>query len=217
MNYQPINYSKWDFSGKGVNIIPLLTKQEEKIWYDSLPYQDKRNDIGHAEIVTYFSIKLLEYLKGIREIIVPAAIEHDIGWSQLSKTELDLFADKNRKRYSSILRARHQEEGIDLSKKILIKQNYPQPYTPHILEIISQHDTRKGFYSLEDGIVRDSDKLFRFTNIEFNVITKKRKNWNMSIEDIIKRAEGWLNKDGFFYSNVSKKIARIELDNTINS
>ena len=61
MDYTPIDYSKWDMSGQGKNILPLLNESEKEIWRLALPYQDKRQDAGHGEVVTYFGLILLPY------------------------------------------------------------------------------------------------------------------------------------------------------------
>lgn len=128
MKWKPIDWYRWDFSGKGKNLVGLLNDKEMKIWNAALEYQDTREgETGHGEVVTYFSIRLHQEVGGEREIIVPSAILHDIGWSQLSENERKLFYDKTTdtidgrqifERYEPILRARHQEQGKILAKKI---------------------------------------------------------------------------------------------------
>ena len=147
MNHQPIDYENWNFDGQGNNIIDRLSLTEQEIWKTALHLQDKRDDSGHAETVTYFALNLLEHLEAERKIVIPAAILHDIGWSQLSQTERNLFKDSNMKKYEPILRARHQEEGMKISQQILKEVNYEPQHIPEIVEIISKHDTRKGFLS----------------------------------------------------------------------
>jgi len=214
MSYKPIDYSTWDFSGKGKNITTLLTPIENETWKKALPFQDKRDDKGHAEVVTYFALKLLEQIKTKREIVVPSAILHDTGWSQMSKNELELFRDENWKRYEQVLRARHQEEGVKVAKEVLTKLDYVEEEQEEVLEIISQHDTRKGFLSLEDGIVRDADKLWRFSLSE--VIAVKNR-WGMSFDEWKAGKKELTEKEGFFYSDFARQIARIELENTLES
>lgn len=212
--YQPIDYTPWNFDGQGKNIINLLLPIERDIWKTALPLQDKRDDLGHAETVTYFALKLLEHLNTERQIVVPTAILHDVGWSQLSQTERDLFKDPNMKRYDSILRARHQEEGVKVAQKILQKNNYKQANLQEISEIISEHDTRKGFLSQNDGLVRDADKLWRFTVTEFVINIFYR---GKTAEYLHEKRLKDLEKSGFFYSDISKEIARIELENTLSN
>ncbi|MEK6970045.1 MAG: HD domain-containing protein [Nanoarchaeota archaeon] len=212
--YQPLNYNMWDFSGQGKNIAALLQPIEKELWNRALSLQDKRLDPGHAEFVTYFALELLKYELGDRKVVVPAAILHDIGWSQMSPAEVNLFSDPNMKRYEPALRARHQEEGARKARDILIDSGYSQPHIPHIVEIISQHDTRDGFYSLEDGIMRDADKLWRFTIPEVEISTTHR---SKTLEGLDVRNRKYIQKENFLYSDTAKEIARIEWENTLKT
>lgn len=181
-----------------------MNKEFKKIWRLALIYQDKRDDKGHAKIVTDYAIKLCQLEKANLEIVVPAAILHDIGWSQLSgKDRFSMFQNDAVK-----LRFNHQKEGVILAKKILKIADYPPRYLKPILEIISQHDTRKGFFSKEDGLVRDADKLWRFTYRGIKADKKRRGNlFNDYFEEQIKS----IAKKDYFYSLSARKLARQEL------
>jgi hypothetical protein len=213
-DYQPINYDNWDESGKGLNILHLLSPLEDKIWSAALPFQDKRDDQGHAENVTYFALKLLHYFPTPnRNIVVPAAILHDTGWSQMTEVELKLFYIPNWKDYEAPLRANHQKKGVEVADKILTQIGYPQEFRQQILDIISEHDSRAGFLSVEDGIARDADKLWRYTLPHLYLTMKKRES---SPEELRKRLYGdYFSKPGFFHSDISKGIGRIEFDHSM--
>lgn len=213
MKYQTINYDLWNFEGKGKNIFSLIEPEERDIWNCAFQYQDKRNDKGHAECVTYFSLQLLKHFDGERKIVIPASILHDIGWSQMSKKEIAQFYLPNWRDFESQLRKRHQEEGVKLARKILEELNYTSKHVLEILEIISQHDTRKGFYSLEDGIARSADRLWRFTIPCINLFKKERK-W--SFEEMNGILNEWKNQKDFFYDDKIKKFAELELEDSIN-
>jgi len=207
-NYKPIDIATWDQSGKGKNILDLLKPWEQRIWKAALPFQDKRDDQGHAEHVTYFALKLLDHIPAIREIVIPAAILHDTGWSQMSQQDLDKFYLPNWKDYEPMLRNRHQVRGVKFSRKLLEEKYQTEEYTlDHILEIISQHDTRKGFYSTEDGIVRDADKLWRYTLRHWDIYREKRD------PDFVKyciMTYGKIQEESFFFSEAARLIARKE-------
>jgi len=213
--YEPIDYTKWNFDGKGNNIINSLSPIEQKIWNIALPFQDKRGDTGHAENVAYFTLMLTDILKGKREITIPAVILHDTGWSQLKENELNQFYGSLGTELEQQLRYRHQEEGVKFSEKLLTDLEYPSEFIDPILEIISEHDTRKGFISKEDGIVRDADKLWRFTFTHWKDIILG--NVGMSLSEGYKTTIAYFSKDGFFYSETSKQIARIEFDKAIET
>ena len=145
-----------------------MKKEFKKIWEIALPYQDKRTDRGHARIVTEYAIKLCKTENIDDRIVVPAAILHDIGWSQVStKDRKVIFSPDKTPEIEYKIRIKHQKEGVKLARKILKKVNYPKNLTKHILEIISEHDTRKGFISKEEAAMRDADKLWRYSKTGF--------------------------------------------------
>ena len=216
MHYQPLDYKKWDFTGKGRNIIRLLSPIEFDIWKKALSYQDKRRDIGHAENVLYFALKLLDVINAKRELVILAAILHDVGWSRLSFRDRINALDSKHPNFLRD-RLRHEKEGVKIAKKILKEVNYGSKLSSEILEIIEGHDTRKGFISKEDGVVRDADKIWRFTLTHHDVISKRLKESPKKYS----RPKAFYNHflknitlPGFFYSDAAKEIAKIEIENT---
>lgn len=191
-------------------MLQLTTKEIfKKIWELALPYQDKRDDAGHAEIVTNFAILLCELEKASDDIIVPAAILHDIGWSQMPEGERFLIFDKNKTPEAERkVRIRHQEDGSKLANEILTSISYPKDLSEQIIEIISQHDTRDGFFSQEDGLMRDADKLWRYCKIGFNSDLIRS---NVIFDYLYNKREKQIDEPNFFYSENAKQIARNEL------
>ncbi|MFA5173767.1 MAG: HD domain-containing protein [Candidatus Pacearchaeota archaeon] len=184
-----------------------MRKIFEKIWELALPYQDLRDDSGHAKIVSKYAAIINKNEKGEIEVVMPAAILHDIGWSQLTREER-LGINRN----TFEIRKKHENEGVRLAKGILKEVDYNNSLVPEILEIISGHDTRIGFFSKNDGIVRDADKLWRYTRRGMEVGVKAYK---IPIKDQIESWGNWLDKPGFFYSESAREIARIELEKRI--
>ncbi len=186
-----------------------MQKKIEEIWKLALPYQDKRNDKGHARITTQYALKLLESENGDRNVVIPAIMLHDIGWGQLSEKDRMLtFDDRATKEKKLEARYKHQNEGVRLGRKILIQVNYSKDLIEEILEIISQHDTREGFISQNEGLVRDSDKLWRFskTGLTADLVRSNfsfQQKYQMLCDDIECR--------NYFYSDIAKKIAYEEL------
>lgn len=182
-----------------------MEKIFEKIWELALPYQDKRGDKGHAKITLHYALELLESEKGDEEVVIPAIILHDVGWNQLNEEEISVIFDlgKNKERELEV-RYKHQKEGVRIAREILRQINYPKELVEEILEIISQHDTRESFISKNEGLVRDADKLWRFSKIGFNadIIRTKSdfKKWYIkSIKDI--------EHPHYLYSQKAKEIA----------
>lgn len=159
-----IDYRKWDFSGKGVNILPFLTPKEQVIWNAAFPFQDKRDDHGQGEVVTYFALELLRTIPAQREVVIPAAILHDTGFGRIdnpAKTHRDAVE-------SGILgtpayRQVHQDKGVEVAKEILLSVGYPVECRQPICDIIADHDTRLKEPTLEGKVMMDADVLWRFT------------------------------------------------------
>jgi hypothetical protein len=227
-NYRLMNYDAWDYSGKGDNMLPFLTELEEEIWNQALPYQDKRHDPGHTETVVYFAHKLLSFHpEADRDIIIPAAILHDAGWGLMAPGRRELFSSQDRKVYEPELRAEHQEYGAQFARKVLEAVNYAkrvgsfgQPgesMQEHIIEIISQHDTRKGFfsqndYAMGDGLVRDADKLWRST---LTAIVAEATRTGTDVREVALKQDMSFQKPGLFYSPISMQMAFMELYHSV--
>lgn len=183
----------------------------KKIWELALPYQDKRNDKGHAQTVTEYAFELCQIEKANSMIAVPAAILHDIGWSKLSQEErMSIFGSKITPKAEYDIRIKHQEESVKLAKKILNTVKYPMIYFKDILEIISQHDTRKGFLLLEDGVMRDADKLWRYTQRGFQADINRN---NFTFDFLYNKMLRNIDRKNYFCLDCARDIAREELEN----
>ncbi|MDA2922554.1 HD domain-containing protein [Patescibacteria group bacterium AH-259-L07] len=192
-----------------------MEKVYEEIFELSKPYQDTRDDAGHAEIVAQFAIELLKSESADEEIVVPAAILHDIGWSQLSEEErFYIFKNKITKEKELSMkskvdvRVKHEIEGARLAKKILNDLNYDSEKTKKIVEIIRQHDTNKNPISKEDRVLKDADKLWTFT---LTGIEADERRFGYSKEKLIDMAEKRIDRSDYFLTESAKKLARREL------
>jgi HD superfamily phosphodiesterase len=201
-----------------------MKKIFKAIWESALPYQDQRDDPGHAEVATHYAQLLVRYEKGDRNVIIPAIMLHDVGYSQIPKERRMKIFDRKAKRIERLaVQYEHQIEGVLLARKILQKVNYPVDLVTEILEIISQHDTRKGFISKNEGLVRDADKLWRYSKKSYEATRNRAK----AQQDMKKekappeakkkpksrwtRIKASINKPDYFYSERARKIALKEL------
>ena len=182
----------------------------EKIWETALPFQDKRNDDGHARVATSYAKKLVELEKGNEDIVIPAIMLHDVGWSRLPKwRRMLIFARNATSEQRRRVQFEHQEESVRLAEEILRNLDYPTEFIPRILEIIFQHDTRRGFISKDEGLVRDSDKLWRFSKEGFRIDVTRQK---ARYEERLKRLEEDLKNPDYIYSQSAREIAMKELE-----
>jgi len=188
-----------------------------RIWELALPYQDKRDDTGHAEVTTRFAWKLLETENGDEDVVIPAIMLHDIGYSQLTKERrLQVFDQKLSKEERFKVQMEHQNESVKLARVILGEVNYPPKLIEEILEIISQHDSREGFISKNEGLVRDADKLSRTSREGMAAGEARRKAKGEPAEESRwKKMEENINKKGYFYSDRARQIALADLKQRI--
>lgn len=180
----------------------------QKIWDLALRYQDLRDDKGHAEVVVGFSYALLFMEKANEDVVIPGSILHDIGWRKIPR-KIRVYAGAKTPEEDKARRLKHEKEGKKEGKKILNKVGYDKDLSEHILKIVDGHDTRKGTFSMEDSIVRDSDKLWRFSNVGFwtairNLKIPPEKEYNKLINQI--------NEEGFFFTESARILARGELE-----
>src|SRR3972149_766627 len=127
----------------------------QRIWDLALPYQDKRDDSGHAEVSLAYAQKLVELESGDEDVVLPAIILHDVGWSQLPRDERMLIFGKDVKdEEKKRVQLWHERESVRVGGEILKQVGYPEDLSAEVLEILSQHDTRKGFISKNEGLTR---------------------------------------------------------------
>ncbi len=100
---------------------------------------------------------------GKERIIIPAIILHDTGWYKFSYDE-EKKARKIGVHLNDIaLNHKHEEESASLAEGILKELGWENEELQEIKEIIMWHDTRTKPISLNDMIVKDADRLSRYT------------------------------------------------------
>jgi ribosomal protein S18 acetylase RimI-like enzyme len=181
-----------------------------KIWDLALPYQDQRDDDGHARVTLKYAGRLVELEKGDEDIVIPAIILHDIGYSQIPRERRMLIFSKDATpEERKAVQLEHQKESVRLGEEIMKKLDYPAELIPEILEIISQHDTRKGFISKNEGLTRDADKLWRFSSRGFSADVTRNK---VQLVNRCKRLQDDLDIPDYIYSQSARRIAGEELE-----
>ena len=187
-----------------------MERLHEAIRQMALPYQDKRDDPGHHAITLSYARKLVALERGDENIVIPAIILHDIGWSCVSQRDVSRLFDKNITNEDLLtLRYNHQNESVRLAAGILGALKYSRSMAAEILGIILHHDTREGFISKSEGLVRDADKLWRFSRVGFATDVRR---FGRSITEHAEKREQELNSPKYLYSASAMKIAREELD-----
>ena len=176
-----------------------------KIFELSLPFLNTRHNEAHTFIVYQYALLLLEEEPGAPEVVIPACILHDVGWSAIpEEKQLEAFGPVITEHK---LRRKHEVEGAAIASKILKDLAYDPGLVPRIVAIVNGHDTTRGANSLEDAITKDADKLFRFSSLGFRIDTDR---FNVEpfhwIRALGEKVEEW------FLTKTGKEMARHEAD-----
>jgi hypothetical protein len=167
------------------------------------PFLDTRENDVHTRIAFAFAQQLLETEPGDETVVLPAIILHDVGWKEVPE-DLHLTAFGPGKNDPKINRI-HEVEGARIARGILLEEGYAPRITEEICEIIEGHDSRRVPVSLNDAIVKDADRLWRYSP-EALVIDPRRFHVDPA------RHAAWLGRriDDWFSTGTAKKLARQE-------
>ena len=167
------------------------------------PLLNTRDNELHTRIAFSFALKLLDAEGGNPDVVLTAVLLHDIGWMSIpEELHLKAFGPTNP---DMELQRVHEVEGSRLAKEILEQVNYNPELIGEIAEIILGHDSRKEALSLNDAIVKDADRLWRYS-AEGLEIDPVRFNIDPAVH------VEWLKRqiDRWFYTETAKKLAREE-------
>ena len=121
-----------------------------------------RDNLRHTRYCCHFARALLALHPEARPGVVMAAmVLHDVGWSTVPADRIMLSFGPNA-RHPELLR-QHEIEGARIASEILSACGHPPDLVASVTAIVDGHDTHEGARSIEDAIVRDADKLWRYT------------------------------------------------------
>lgn len=179
-----------------------MKRQYEVIFEKAASYLDTRYNDVHTQIAVEFACRLLShYPDADREVVIPAIILHDVGWKTVPEDkQMESFGPYMRDEET---RRRHEIEGARIAKEILESLNYDSEKIEEILNIIDGHDSRSEAISLNDKLVKDSDKLWRFSPVGMDIIIHMFRMGRDKLRDRLV-----LMMDEWFYIPESKDLAR---------
>jgi hypothetical protein len=139
-----------------------LASDDVAIWLRAKPWLDVRSNDEHTLISYRLAQGLLRHHpEADSRIVLPSVLLHDVGWKMFPEEKLALAVGPNAK-YPELQRA-HEIEGARIAGDILAALSIRGIDRARVIEIIDGHDTRKEALSLEDALMKDADKLWRFT------------------------------------------------------
>lgn len=173
----------------------------QPIWERAKPYLGTRSNDTHTLYCYYFAEQLLKIYPEADEIIVlPAILLHDVGWSTVPEDKQLLSFGPNM--IYPELRLLHETEGAHIAGKILQNLNYDRAKIEEITRIINGHDSRQESLSINDSLVKDADKLWRYTTFGLKTVSE----WfGYSQEEQMALLEKWI--DYRFYTDAAQNMA----------
>ena len=147
----------------------VLDDSDSAIWDAAVPYLQVRNNDRHTLYAYGMARALLDQLpEADAHIVLPAILLHDIGWSTVPEHDVLEAIAPGGGRHDLV--RQHEVEGARIATGILESIGYDTGLTSTIAAIIDGHDTRLEPLTIEDAIVKDSDKLWRITPDGLDVV-----------------------------------------------
>lgn len=179
-----------------------MKKIHEKIWRLAKLYLikgTKKNFVIHTKGVIKAMELLLEKENGDEDILIPAAILHDVGWSRVSS---DLQKSKKQKDRTKALHL-HLKHAISIIKEILTKEDYNKSKIERVINIVQAHKFQKPA-ELDKQLLIDADVMSDAFKEQFYSDAKSYNKTPKQNYEFRKR-----NK---FYTNTAKQIFFKELE-----
>ena len=176
----------------------------QKIYEKAKPFLRTRKNLIHTQIALRYALRLLKEEKSDENVVIPAILLHDVGWKTIPE-DLQLTAFGPNPSNPQLVRV-HEVEGAKIAEAILKELHYPPEKIKEICQIIRGHDSRKRPISRNDRIVKDADKLWRYSRkgmaIDLDRFHIPRREYLIFLEGII---------DHWFLTPTGKEIARREI------
>lgn len=135
----------------------------DPVWRAAEPYMRARKNDVHIPLSFDWCVRLLDHFPDAnRDVCLLAILLHDIGWWAIDMEAIIEQGFRSDNILQSDVRYLHEAEGVRLATDVLQQTGWPKDTIAQVCEIIDGHDTRPDPRHLNDRIVRDADKLWRY-------------------------------------------------------
>lgn len=178
--------------------------RDSRIFERARPHLQTRHNDAHTAISYEFAVRLLAEEPGQEDVVLPAILLHDVGWSRVPE-ERQLSAFGPNPTDPELTRV-HEREGAFMAAEILRDLAFDEGRVGEIARIIEGHDTRLTALGASDALVKDADKLFRLSAQGFPIDCRRFElDPAAHLAWLEERVERW------FFSATAKRIAREEI------
>lgn len=141
---------------------PAAVQELDALWKAVVHETRTRGNDIHLPISLAYAERLCRAYPGAdAELVRVATVLHDTGWAHVDESRIisEGFTGDWRK---AAIRYEHEQQGCDVARRVLPALGYSTEFIERVCEIIDGHDTRPVARSLEDALMRDADRLWRF-------------------------------------------------------
>lgn len=178
----------------------------DPVWRAAEPYLRARKNDVHLPLTFHWAQRLLDaHPEADRDVCTLAAMLHDIGWAEIDMERIVSEGFRSDNPLQSDVRYLHEEIGVRLARGVLAATGWGEEVIAQVCEIIDGHDTRPEPRHLNDRIVRDADKLWRYSVVGLSIAS----DWfGGTLQSYAARVEGDLEK---FETDTGRALAEAEL------
>lgn len=172
------------------------------------PYWQTRSNEIHVPGSYALAQELLDaHPQADADVVLPAILLHDIGYMAVPAEDHLKGLAGAAKGWEPDITRRHEIRGARLAGEILAEIGWDERRTAAIQDIVEGHDSRIEAVSLEDQLVKDADKLWRFTESAVRICHE----WMELTPD---RYMDWVQSeiDRWFFTEAARGLAHRELD-----
>lgn len=183
----------------------------DKVWEAARPYLRTRANDVHLPLSLNFAELILDSYPDADSLVTRlATMLHDTGWAKVNQERIISEGFRSENAIQSDIRFQHEIEGCKIAREILPPLGFADKVVEEVCKIIDGHDTDPNHNGIEDAIMRDADRLWRFqpTGMAYSALW-----FDKTPQEIRVRLE-----DTIYHQLITKEareIAQIELDRSI--
>jgi hypothetical protein len=136
-------------------------------WAGAKPYMRVRKNDVHVPLSFWYAQRLLErHPEADADVVLLAIMFHDAGWAVIDEERIyaEGFATAGQEvDLSSDVRILHEKEGARIAAEVLTDLGHAPAVVEEVVQIIDGHDSRPQALSRNDELVKDADKLWRYS------------------------------------------------------
>jgi hypothetical protein len=145
----------------------------DALWRAAEPYTRVRANDVHLPLSLHYAELLLDQHPEADPLVTRIAILlHDTGWARVDEKKIMTEGFQTADWRVSDIRVQHEIEGCNIARELLPALGYDEALVTKVTDIIDGHDTDPHHNSIEDALVRDADRLWRFapTGLAFSAL-----------------------------------------------